>query len=136
MLVTDHPELIGQWVKDRAGGGMFERHNEYALGVVKEGRVVAGVLFNNHYPEHSVQIHVAVEDVYAGREFLKAIFDYAFNQLHVKKLVGLVQEDNVKARRLDEHLGFTTEAKIDDACAGGAILIYTMTRTQCRFIKD
>jgi len=135
-LITDQPEAVGQWVKDRAGGGKFERANEYALGAEKDGVLIAGVLFNNHYSGYSVQVHMAVESPYAGRQFLKAVFDYAFSQLKVQKLIGTVQENNLSARRLDEHLGFMLESRIEGACAGGAILLYTMTRAQCRFIKD
>ena len=70
-----------------------------------------------------------------NREFLWYCFYYPFEQLQVKKILGLVESDNAEARKLDEHLGFTLEATLKDAAPKGDLLIYSMTRDQCKWLS-
>lgn len=136
-LIVDQPDRIGPWVTERAGG-FYAPGSGYAFGVEQDGELVAGVLFDHHYPAGSVQMHVAGTPGvhWATPERLTLAFRYPFEHLQVKKIVGVVQENNAAARRFDEHLGFTLEARIKDACVGGDLLIYTMTRDQCRFLGE
>lgn len=107
-----------------------------AIGLKQNGEWVAGVIYD-HYNTVSVAMHVAATGRdWLNREFLRICFDYPFNQLKVKKIIGLVDESNHQARKFDEHLGFRLEAVIEDACKGGQLLIYTMTRQECRFIGE
>ena len=69
------------------------------------------------------------------REYAKACFGYVFNQLGVNKVLGLVDSTNTAARRYDEHLGFVLSASIPDAGPHGDLLIYTMSRDACRWIR-
>jgi RimJ/RimL family protein N-acetyltransferase len=52
----------------------------------------------------------------------------------VNKILGLVESDNLEARRLDEHLGFHLEATLKNCAPSGDLLVYTMTREQCRWL--
>jgi RimJ/RimL family protein N-acetyltransferase len=135
-VITDDPVRVGEWVCARAGG-VYNPVDSYAIGLEEDGALVAGVMYNNYYPGGSVQVHIAAEPGkrWATRENMRIAFDYPFNQLQVKKIVGIVREDNLLARRIDEHLGCVLETRIKDACAGGDLLIYTMTKEQCRFLE-
>ena len=106
------------------------------MGVAEGGELIAGVLYNNYYPEGSVQMHIAAEPGrrWATRDVLHAALDYPFNQLKVRKIIGIVREDNSAAQRIDEHLGCVLETRIAGACAGGDLLVYTMNREQCRYL--
>ena len=70
------------------------------------------------------------------REWFNVLFGYAFNQLKVKKIMGVVDSTNIKALQFDAHIGFVEEATIKDAGKHGDLIILTMTRQQCRFLKD
>lgn len=135
-LVIDQSERIGKWVAERVGGGYVE--GSYALGVEEDGELIVGVMYNQYYPGASIAIHFASipGKHWARPEWIKHAFIYPFDQLKVHKLVGYVREDNIPARKTDEHLGFTLETRIKNACAGGDILVYTMTREQCRFVEN
>ena len=134
-LITDQPDHIGSWVCARAGG-VYNPAGSYAMGVAEGGELIAGVLYNNYYPEGSVQMHIAAEPGrrWATRDVLHAALDYPFNQLKVRKIIGIVREDNIAAQRIDEHLGCVLETRIAGACAGGDLLVYTMNREQCRYL--
>lgn len=100
------------------------------------GNLIAGVLFDN-YNGASIQMHVAAEPGarWMTREYLHCCFAYPFRQLAVRKIVGLVSCTNLPARRFDEHLGFHLEATLTDAHPDGDLLVYTMTKQQCRWLS-
>ena len=127
--------IIGPWVCERTGG---QWNGEGAcIGMVKDGAIVAGVIFD-HYNGQSACMHVASDGSrhWLTRKFLETCFDYPFNQLKLKKVIGLVDSMNIDALKFDKHLGFVEEAVIKDAGAKGDLHILTMTRQQCRFLKD
>jgi RimJ/RimL family protein N-acetyltransferase len=70
------------------------------------------------------------------REYLRVCFDYPFNQLKVKKIIGLVDSQNTDALKFDENLGFVTEYILQDAGKTANLHILSMTRQQCRFLKE
>lgn len=90
------------------------------IGMLKDGKLIAGVVFNN-YCGSSICMHVAsTEKGWLNREFLRACFRYPFHQLKVNRITALVRTDNLDALRFDEHLGFKREGLIrrgdDDGC--------------------
>jgi RimJ/RimL family protein N-acetyltransferase len=134
-IVTDQSEIVGNWVCERTGGS-YSPVDSVAIGLEEDGKLIAGVLFD-HYNKASIAMHVAAEGKrWMTREYLHLCFWYPFDQLKVKKIIGLVDESNLQARKFDEHLGFTLEATIKDACIGGDLLIYTLTKEKCRFLGE
>jgi RimJ/RimL family protein N-acetyltransferase len=132
-IVWDKPEMVGRWVCDRTGG-TYDPCSQ-AIGLEQDGRLIAGVLFD-HYNGRSIAMHVAGEGGHwMTRDYAKACFGYVFNQLRVNKVLGLVDSTNTAARRYDEHLGFRLAATIPDAGPHGDLLIYTMTRDECRWVE-
>jgi len=101
------------------------------VGVQVGGRITAGALYD-YCNGASVYMHAAIERL--TREFLWVAFDYPFNQLGVNVIIGLVPEANLKARRFDEHVGFVLNSRIANGDPDGDLLIYTMNRSQCRYL--
>jgi RimJ/RimL family protein N-acetyltransferase len=134
MIVTDSAR-VGPWVCQRTGG-TWSPVDSVAVGLEKNGELVAGVTFD-HFNGASLCMHVASDGSkrWLNREFLRFCFQYAFDQAKVKKVIGLVPSSNTQALRFDLHLGFSEEARIKDAHPEGDLLILTMTRPQCRWIK-
>ena len=122
---------VGEWVCFQTGGGYHEARSN-ALGLRKDGEVVAGVVYEN-WNGRSVFCHIAIE----GRmtpTYLAAIFDYPFNVCGVDKIVVPVSSENSKALRLVGKMGFTEEARIHNADTNGDIVFLTMARDSCRFL--
>ncbi len=128
-------DLIGPWVCHRTGG-VFD-YIGVAIGLERDGELIAGVLYDN-YNGRSICMHVAAVpgSRWMTREYLRVCFDYPFNRAKVTKILGMVDSTNAPARRFDEHLGFTLESTIKDAGKDGDLLIYSMTRQQCRHLKE
>lgn len=127
--------LLGPWICERLDTDWLPGRGE-CIGLADSGRIVAGVLFDS-FNGASVCMHIAAEpgSQWMNRKLLWVCFDYPFNQLKVSKILGLVAEGNTAARRLDEHLGFVREATLRDADPSGDLLIYSMTRSQCRWLN-
>ncbi len=73
----------------------------------------------------------------APRKMLWAAFDYPFNQLNLKTVLGIVNSKNEQAMRFDRHLGFKElvrlEGQHDD---GGDLVVFLMTKDDCRWIQE
>lgn len=129
-------DVIGPWVAHRVGMKRYLPGSGSAIGRMKDGRIVAGVLYVD-FNGANVCCHIAGEGRgWLDRRFLSMIFDYPFNQLKVRRITGYVVSTNTAARRFDEHLGFELEAILQDAHPDGDLCIYKMTADQCRWLKD
>lgn len=133
MIVFD-ADLIGPWVASKAGFE-YTPGSATAIGRMKGGKLVAGVLYQDHNGPN-VFAHIAIERGGLNRRFLSIIFDYPFNQLGARRITGVVPASNEAARKLDEHLGFEPEAILQDAHPDGDLLIYKMTADKCRWLKE
>ena len=124
---------VGEWVCEKAGGQWNTLCQ--AIGQVTDGKFVIGVLYNG-YTGSSISIHSRCDiPAKVSREFYWAIFNYPFNVLKVKRLTGLVSTANLKAQKLDEHLGFERETIIKDYFPDGDGIVYIMRPETCRFLK-
>lgn len=134
MIVFDK-DRIGPWVCSRTGG-TYEGSTSSAIGLEKDGELLSGVLYDN-YNGRSVCMHVAAVPGkrWLTREYLRVAWDYPFNQLKVNQVIGMVDSENMDARRFDEHLGFKLAAVIPDAGKTGDLMIYTMHRSECRWLE-
>lgn len=125
--------VIGPWVCQRAGGKYIPGRYS-AIGWVKNNSLVAGVLYENCNGANVIA-HIAGEGNWCNRLFLWVIFDYPFNQLKVSRITAPVSSSNQKCLRFINHLGFTHEATLKDAEPDGDLLIYKMTRDECRWLR-
>jgi RimJ/RimL family protein N-acetyltransferase len=91
----------------------------------------------DHYNGSSIWIHSAKgTKPVASREFLHAVFHYAFDVAKVKVLIGPLGSGNAPAIRLNKHLGFKIAATLEGAHPDGALLLMTMAREECRFLTQ
>lgn len=131
-IITDDQERIGLWLHERIKGIYSPNLGSY-IGLEKDGQIIAATGYED-YTGKSVRTHIAVEGKIT-KEFLRYIFWYPFNQLKVKKLIGLVSSGNEKALKLDKNFGFVEEAVVKDVYEDGDLHILTMTKEQCRFLS-
>ena len=127
-------EQIGRWVCEKAGGQWTETCQ--AIGQIDaEGNIFVGVIYDG-YTGASIAIHSRCDEPKrVSRTFYKAIFDYPFNKLKVKRLTGLVCINNKKAQRVNEHLGFKRETILADYFPEGDAIVYIMRPEECRFLN-
>lgn len=134
-LIYDDKHRVGDWVAARveqaAGWGSF-----YAMGVEREGEIVAGIVLNNFNDSNAV-CHIAVTK--PGKDMLmllRAFADYAFNQCKLNRLTGLVPSDKPDVLAFDLHLGWEEEFLMKQAAPGGADMhVLVMRPENCRWLR-
>lgn len=132
-IVSDPPrvwEFVRQYAKVQYVHGMK------ALGLEKDGELVAGVLYEG-FTGNNVWMHVGAIPGRAWliRRYLRYTFQYPFDELGVRRITGYVEASNEEARRFNEHLGFRPEAVLKGAASdGGDVILYVMWREDCRYV--
>jgi hypothetical protein len=108
-----------------------------SLGVIKDDRIVAGVVFercNGHHVEASIAALPGSD--WADRRTLFQLFAYPFLQLEVQAVTVLVSMANLESLNLATKLGFAPVAFVPFAARDGApLIILQMTIEQCRWLK-
>ena len=130
-------DLLGPWAWQQMGEGLWFPEGKSAMGeVTAAGEVLWAVVFDHYEEGGSIQMHIAISDPkVVTRRAICAVFEYPFNQLDVKKVIGVVNSENIKALTFDVRLGFLVEAIITGAYDVGDMYILSMTREQCRWIR-
>jgi len=109
--------------------------DQQGIGLEKDGELVGGVLYEG-FNGKNIWMHCAGVGSWINRKILKAAFAYPFVQCNVQNVWGWVEASNHKARKLNEHLGFVAHTELQGAAKdGGPVIIYRMTREECRFLK-
>jgi hypothetical protein len=132
-IVTEPQEALREWVS-RKLNQVFPEDSTF-IGQVKDSKLVAVIGYCN-FVGKSCAIHIASEGSHwMDRNLLWASFDYPFNKLEKKVIVTALDANNEKAVRLNRHLGFHIETVIKDAHENGDLMIMTMRKENCRFLK-
>lgn len=134
-VIWDRQQEVGDWITARIQG-KFHADSATTIGLERDGEIVGGCIFENHTGQ-SMLIHCAgISRYWMNRDFLMAVFGYAFRQMGIKKLIGPVDSSNSDSRHFIENLGFHPEATIADGARNGDLIMYTLTRQQCRFLGE
>lgn len=125
--------IVGPWVARRTGVDWNPACAE-AIGLVRRDEMVAGVIYTG-WNRASFTCHIAVDGLMTPA-YLRAIFHYPFEHCGARKIIAPIVESNRRSIRFVEKLGFRKEAQLLDAHPEGSILLYTMSRDQCRFLGE
>ena len=126
-------DIVGPWVCARSGGTWVKGRGT-AIGKIQDGRLVAGVLYED-WNGANVVCHIAGDGNWATRGYLATIFDYAFSQLKVKRVTVPIKESNSKSINLVKHMGFELECCLTQATPDGDLLLFRMFKQDCRYIR-
>jgi hypothetical protein len=128
-------KLLGEWIAQENKGDFIPGRSSY-IGLLREDGVILAVSEFADWNGASVLMHCASGGKnWLNRDFLWFSFYYPFEQLKVNKIISPVGSDNYPCRRFIEHIGFSLEATLKDCSPAGDTLIYTMSRTACRWLE-
>lgn len=133
-LIFDRSRVL-EWAESRLPGVDKERASCIGVEDPKTGELIAAAVFHN-YRGHDVEIGFAADSPrWAQRGVVRAIFGYVFNQLGCTRLTTITGENNERALRLDEGLGFVREGYHPHGMAPGvAAISLGMQREDCKWI--
>lgn len=133
MNISFDKELVGPWVFHRIGK-VWGAEGREAIGVVDDEQVYGGVVFED-YTKVAIQVHIALAHPHVPiRKLLVTAAMYAYNQLGVDKILAMVKSANDESINFITKIGFRPEAMVVDVFPDGDLLIFSMTRSQCRFL--
>jgi hypothetical protein len=119
----------------QSAGAVFNSSVDQCIARVEDGKLMGGVLYQR-YTGASIGLHVASFDpLWVNRDMLWVCFHYPFVQLGCKKMFGEVPESNSKALEFDLKLGFKEEARIKDVFPDGDLIVLSMVREDCRWLR-
>jgi len=121
---------VGRWVADKT----TELYNvdSAAIGLQKDNKITAGVVYQD-YCETTIVCHIRIEGR-VNKQFLKAIFNYPFDQLEVEKIIVPITQENEKSIHLVKNMGFKEEARISRS--NGDIVFFTLHKKDCKFLGE
>lgn len=133
-MITADKDRIYRFVSERIKH--WEWGNFTALGLERNGEIIAGVLFNEYVENTRCSIHCAGDGNWLNREFLWMVFDYAFNQLGCKVIVNPVSVSNKPSMRFTEHIGFKPALLLEDGAEDGDLMIFTLHKKDCKWLDN
>ena len=130
-------DLVIRWAS-RAIPDFIPSPGAKALGVVHQGNLVAGVIyerFNGVHMEVSITARKGV--LWARPAVLRHLFGYPFNQMGCVAISALVPMSNLWSLSLATNLGFEPEAYVKFAAPDGSpMVVLKMFRENCRWIDQ
>ena len=124
----------GAWVMDQVDGTFLPGSDQSLMATRDHARLGGFVL--SAYLGASMTVHMAGTDPrWCSRDLLWMVFHYAFVQLGLRKLIAPVASTNHVALAQDLRAGFRLEATLRDATPDGHLLLLTMTREDCRWLR-
>lgn len=133
-VVYQPADALISWAEARCGGAF--RPDAKAIGLERDGQLIASVVFDNHSPG-SCCISVASDGSrrWLTRDFLVHVFAYPFLQCGYRRLTALIAASNADSQRFCTSCGFTHEGTMRAGAPGGEdMLILGLLREECRFL--
>lgn len=129
-------EAVIEWV-GRQIEGYVPMEGATALGVVKAGRLVAGVVYERCTGFNvEASIAAAPHVPWADRSTLFKLFDYPFRQLGVEAITVTVPGSNLPSLNLALKLGFAAQAYVPFAAPDGSpLIVLQQYRNTCRWVN-
>lgn len=134
MTLTDDEDMVAAWVSHRTGD-KFSKGIAGAIGILRDGAIAAGVVFD-HYTGPCVTATIAIDGRYLPRRLLVAMFNYAYLELTVNKIIVYINQGNLDSMKLAKQLGFTVEAEIKQVYEEGSMFILSLVKQNCVWIQE
>lgn len=118
-MIVHGDDTLVQWVVDRIPHVEAFAEPYTAVGVVRDGEVLAGAIYNNFYPP---DIHVGFASSsprWATKETIRVLLGWPFDA-GCERITVLVKKSDQKTRRFVERLGFKMEGVHPKAFSGGS----------------
>ena len=133
-------EFIGQydwvWVNQQVGINQAgDTSGIMAIDLDKNETVGACIMDN--WTQNSVQCHfMLTSPLVLKHKFLECCFNFMFVESNVAKIYGLVPADNLKAVKINKHMGFTVKARLEEAYEVGVdYLLMELKRENCKYVE-
>lgn len=123
---------------ERAGAVLGVRFDPKACAWVSnvsdDGEVLAVVVYTRFSPWNCEMSVASSSPRWASRKFIRAAFQYPFQQCRLRRVTAAVEPDNAASIFMLERLGFIREATLAEWFGEKDAHIYRMTRKECKWL--
>ena len=118
MKISADVDVLGPWAWKLMGSGTWFSSDKSAIGELNDdGSPRWAAIYDNYEPNGSIQIHTAIDNPkYVTRQALRAVFEYPFYQLGVKKVLAHIESQTNLKFAIDEKalddIGLGTDSPI------------------------
>jgi RimJ/RimL family protein N-acetyltransferase len=124
----------GIWIMERVDGS-FRDGADHSFSSHEDGKILGGFALTG-YMGLAMSIHMAARSPrWFSRELAWIAFHYPFVQLGVRKLIAPVSSGNFHSETLCRRAGWREEARLRDLFPDADLILFTMTRDQCRWLN-
>jgi RimJ/RimL family protein N-acetyltransferase len=136
-VLFDADEGVAEFVRQRIAAMKAPFVNYVALGVVHNGKLAGGIVYHDN-TGHDIMASAAFTTLRWWKpETVKTLFAYPFITNKSARVSIKTSENNTRARRMIERLGFKQEGFHPLAIDGlNNAVSYGMTRDDCTWLKD
>ena len=133
-LLYNFDQQIALWVGQRTG--VQDYGLSRSIGVVHNGKIVAGVVYSN-FRNGNIEASIAADDKrWCSRTVLRALFFYPFVDLKCRRITCIIPADNEKSLVLCTKLGFEIEGRCREVFGQTDGVICGLLRNHCRWIPE
>ncbi len=95
-----------------------------------------GACIMDTWATNSVQAHFMITSPMLLRHgFIEECADYLFNERGLKYVYGMVPGKNVRALKINKHMGFTEKARLGDAGVDGVdYVLMELKKENCKYL--
>lgn len=107
-----------------------------AMAHLYDNGEIAAVAIFSRFSLHNLEMSIATDGKkqWATRRFLRCAFGYPFIQLKKRRVLGVIEEDNVAAIVLDTKLGYVREGRLRKWFGDKDGILMGMLKEECVWI--
>lgn len=114
----------------------FTPDNSKVISSVTEDGKIMGVTAFSRFSEHNCELSVAsTTPRFMTKQYLEAVFHYPFVTCGKRRITAIIEDDNLKAQKVDKELGFVYEARLKNWYGSKDGIVMRMLEEECNWIK-
>lgn len=136
MIYESDPNGVVRWMQSH-DSHVAPSGEWHALGCVLDGRLIAGVVYDNYDGNSLWMSIIATDPRWCLPGNLEGIFGYPFLVAKVNRVSTLTSVQNIRSIRLQRGLGYRAEGILRQGFFDGTdAVVMGMTKPDCRWIGE
>lgn len=121
---------------NRILGVKFEPTQSVCIASLGLEQEILGVAVFTRFMEHNCELSAAsVSPRFLTRQFLDALFHYAFITAKKRRITAVIEDGNISALNMDKRLGFIEEGRLKCWYGETDGLLLRMLREECKWLR-